>query len=53
MRKIIYAATPFRMENLTEKICDFIQDKGHFPLHPFNTLPCQDIIMTILLKKKS
>ena len=39
MRKIIYAATPFRIENLKDKICDFIQDKGHFPLHPFNTLP--------------
>ena len=39
MRKFIYAATPFRMENLKEKICDFIQNKGHFPLHPFNTFP--------------
>ena len=39
MVKIIYAVTPFRMENLKDKICDFIQDKGYFPLHPFNTLP--------------
>lgn len=39
MEKIIYAATPFRMENLKEKICDFIQEQGHLPLHPFNTLP--------------
>jgi hypothetical protein len=39
MKKIIYAATPFRIENLKDRICDFIQEKGHFPLHPFNTLP--------------
>ncbi len=37
MVKIIYAATPFRLEHLKNKICDFIQNKGHFPLHPFNT----------------
>jgi len=39
MAKIIYAATPFRMESLKDKICDFIQEQGHFPLHPFNALP--------------
>ena len=39
MAKIIYAATPFRMEDKKEEICDFIQNQGHFPLHPFNTLP--------------
>ncbi len=39
MRKVIYAATPFRMKDLKERICDFIQERGHFPLHPFNALP--------------
>lgn len=39
MKKIIYAATPFRMENLTERICDFIERRRHFPLHPLLALP--------------
>ncbi len=39
MGKIIYAATPFRMENQRDKICDFIEEKGNFPLHPLLALP--------------
>lgn len=39
MKKVIYAATPFRIKHLKDGICDFIQRKGHFPLHPLNALP--------------
>ncbi len=39
MSKVIYAATPFRMEYLRDQICNFIESKGHFPLHPLLTLP--------------
>jgi len=39
MAKIVYAATSFRMESLKDKICDFIQEQGNFPFHPFNALP--------------
>lgn len=39
MSKIIYAATPFRMQNLADKICDFIEEKGNFPLHPLLAMP--------------
>lgn len=37
--KIIYAATPFRLEYLTESICDFIEEKRNFPLSPLLTMP--------------
>lgn len=38
--KIIYAATPFRFSGeLIEKICDFIEQTGNFPLHPLLTMP--------------
>ena len=36
---IVYCATPFRMERQTKRICDFVEDHGHFPLHPFNAMP--------------
>jgi hypothetical protein len=35
----IYAATPSRMVNRTEEICEFIAKKGDLPLHPFNAYP--------------
>ncbi|MDD5651497.1 MAG: hypothetical protein PHF86_13965 [Candidatus Nanoarchaeia archaeon] len=39
MSKVIYAATPFRMQYLRDKICNFIESKGNFPLHPLLALP--------------
>jgi|SRR3989338_7126284 len=39
MAKIIYAATPFRLDSSKGSICDFIQLQGHFPIHPFYALP--------------
>ena len=39
MKKIVYAATPFRMENKIGEICDFIEQQGYFPLHPLLALP--------------
>ncbi len=38
---LIYAATPFRMQNLVEKICDFIESKGHFPVNPLKLMPIE------------
>ena len=39
MAKIVYAATPFRIEYKAEEICDFIEQQGCFPLHPLLALP--------------
>lgn len=41
MRDIIYAATPIRLQHLTEEICDFIEQSNYIPLHPFFALPYQ------------
>lgn len=41
MRKIVYAATPFRLAHRTDHICDFIESQNCIPLHPFNALPLE------------
>ena len=38
MKEIIYAATPIRMTDRTDEICDFIEKQGYFPMHPFLAL---------------
>jgi hypothetical protein len=39
MKRIVYAATPFRMVDKIEEICDFIEKQGYFPVHPLLALP--------------
>ena len=41
MKKIVYAATPFQLADLTNRICDFIESQNCIPLHPFNALPLE------------
>ncbi|MBS3056551.1 MAG: hypothetical protein J4473_03905 [Candidatus Aenigmarchaeota archaeon] len=39
MTKLIFCATPSRLENKKESIMDFVTKQGFGPLHPFQALP--------------
>lgn len=39
MSKLIYCATPSRLNKKKKEIMDFVTNKGHGPLHPFQAFP--------------
>lgn len=39
MSKLIYCASPSRLDKKKKEIMDFVTKKGHGPLHPFQSFP--------------